>query len=173
MFERRTKPRYRLRDPIVIKVRSLLSARMLDLSPEGALLELLNPLPSKLPCDLRIQYGSEDLVVSGQTRRCRGGRAPIDGQGRKTQYYLVGIQFNDAAYEPVRSLLSHIPSSLLEEERKDDLEFGAGEVEYTDGTRWISPEDITVSVHVPGGDAVEPHPMTLPEEVFGFRRPGR
>ena len=173
MFERRTKPRYRLIDPITVKVRSLLSARLLDLSPEGALLELLTPLPSRLGCDLRIQYGEDDLVVSGHTRRCRGGRAPLDGDGHKTQYYLVGIQFRDTSIEPVRNLLSHIPPAQLEEERKEDREFGGRDEEYSDGTRWISPEDITVSVHVPGGDAVEPHPMTLPEEVFGFRRPRR
>lgn len=164
MIERRTKPRFRLKAPIATKIRTILNARMLDISPEGALLELGFPLATRLTCDLRIRHEADDIVVSGTTRRCRPGLARINEKGEKNQFFLVGLQFEDAARDSIVTLLSHIPPEQVEVDRRDDMEFGEAEAEYTGGTRWISEADITVSVHMEGGDALEPHPMVIPPD---------
>lgn len=162
MIERRGKTRFRLKAPLATKVRTILSAKMLDISPEGALLELGSPLPVRLTVDLRIRYGEEDIVVSGVTCRCRAGIPRMSERGEKTPFFLVGLRFEGAAHASIATLLSHIPPDQVEADRMEEMEFGSVEPEYAGGTRWISEAEITVSVQVPGGDALEPHPMVMP-----------
>jgi hypothetical protein len=99
MTERRAVPRLELQKPLPARVKTFLPARIVDISPRGAQLELGTSLRPQVPCDLRIQLEGGDIVVHGMVRRCRAWGFGLD---EKDQHLVTIIDGDPMDYRVLK-----------------------------------------------------------------------
>jgi hypothetical protein len=106
MDERRAVPRVELSKPLPARVKTFLPARIVDISSRGAQIELATSLRPEVPCDLRIQLESGDIVVHGIVRRCRAWGFGLDEKDQRVLLYRAGIEFEEAAPEVLTKMIA-------------------------------------------------------------------
>ena len=106
MDERRAVPRVKPSKPLPARVKTFLPARIVDISSRGAQIELATSLRPELPCDLRIQLESGDIVVHGIVRRCRAWGFGLDEKDQRVLLYRAGIEFEEAAPEALTRMIA-------------------------------------------------------------------
>jgi hypothetical protein len=160
MIEKRSRVRYRLKTPAETNVKAVFDARMMDISEEGALLEVDRLLPAGLNCSLRVRHCEEDVFLSGVIRQCRPGGTRLNFLNEVVPFYLAGLEFTPATRDSAQKLLSQIAPPPAEEgavngprEPSPDESEGRG--------MWIHEPGHSISVRVTE-EANEPHPMVLP-----------
>jgi hypothetical protein len=104
--ERRSVPRVDLPEPVRAKVKSALPARIMDISSQGAQLEVSAMLRPGVCCDLRISLDDGDVAVRAVVRRCRAMGYGLDEQDRRVLLYRAGVEFVDVAPEVMARLTS-------------------------------------------------------------------
>jgi hypothetical protein len=87
-----------------------------DISSRGAQLELATSLRPEVPCDLRIQLDSGDIVVHGIVRRCRAWGFGLDEKDQRVLLYRAGIEFDEAAPEALMAMIAKALGTAGEEE---------------------------------------------------------
>lgn len=117
MTERRAVPRVELQKPLQARVKTFLPARIVDISSRGAQLELATSLRPEVPCDLRIQLETGDIVVHGIVRRCRAWGFGLDEKDQRVLLYRAGIEFEEAAPEALTKMIAKVLGTDGEKER--------------------------------------------------------
>ncbi|OFV82332.1 MAG: hypothetical protein A2Y78_01935 [Acidobacteria bacterium RBG_13_68_16] len=87
-------------------MKTFLPARIVDISSRGAQIELATSLRPEVPCDLRIQLESGDIVVHGIVRRCRAWGFGLDEKDQRVLLYRAGIEFEEAAPEALTRMIA-------------------------------------------------------------------
>jgi hypothetical protein len=103
--ERRRAPRLKPEKNISAKIRAYHPARILDISTTGTLLAATFPFNPGNTCDLRIDTGSEEVLVRGTVRRSWLKGFDKDPDGKRVTLYHVAVMFN----EPAPHLLECLP----------------------------------------------------------------
>jgi len=104
MNERRSAARVAPSEPIPVKLKSSLPARVLDISASGIQVEVATSLRPEADCELRVQLSDGDLVVRARVKRCRAWGFGLDESDRRVLLYRAGLQFGDLPDEAVAKL---------------------------------------------------------------------
>ncbi len=105
--ERRSVPRVELPQEVKAKVKSALPARILDISSQGAQLEVTAMLCPNTSLDLRIALDAGDIAFRAVVRRCKVWGFGLDEKSRKVLVYRAGVEFMDVAPEVMALLTSN------------------------------------------------------------------
>jgi hypothetical protein len=95
MNERRATARVAPSEPIPVKLKSSLPARVLDISAGGIQVEVGTSLRPEADCELRVQLADGEVVVRAKVRRCRAWGFGLDESDRRVLLYRAGLQFAD------------------------------------------------------------------------------
>ena len=95
MNERRATARVAPSEPIPVKLKSSLPARVLDISAGGIHVEVGTSLRPEAECELRVQLAEGEIVVRARVRRCRAWGFGLDESDRRVLLYRAGLQFSD------------------------------------------------------------------------------
>lgn len=120
--ERRSVPRTELQKPVPARVKSALPARIMDISSQGAQLEVSTMLRPTVSCDLRIQLDDGDLAVRAIVRRCKAWGFGLDEKDRRVLLYRAGLEFVDVAPEVMARLTAHFLFQIAAEEEEPELQ---------------------------------------------------
>jgi hypothetical protein len=107
--ERRSVPRVELPAPVSAKVKAALPARILDISSQGAQIEVTSLLRPGVTCDLKILAKDGELSLRAMVRRCRAWGFGLDEKEQKVLLYRAGFEFEDPSPED----MARITSSFL------------------------------------------------------------
>ncbi|HLE60437.1 MAG TPA: PilZ domain-containing protein [Thermoanaerobaculaceae bacterium] len=119
MDERRAVPRVEPQKPLSARVKTFLPARIVDISSRGAQLELATSLRPEVPCDLRIQLESGDVVVHAIVRRCRAWGFGLDEKDQRVLLYRAGIEFQEPVPEALTKMIAEALGTAAEKARED------------------------------------------------------
>lgn len=126
MNERRAVPRVEVPQPVPAKIKAALPARVLDVSSQGAQLEVTTCLRPTTSCDLRISLPDGEVTIRSIVRRCRAWGFGLDEKEQKVLLYRAGVEFQDLPPETMARLSSHflyqLPQPFPEEPATDDME---------------------------------------------------
>ncbi len=149
MLDRRRALRISPKKPIKAKVKTSLTARVVDISSLGVQVELAYSLPLRTRCDVRLQNGGADLSLTGTVRRCTV-LGWTEHDGKKVLMYRAGLEFEGTTRELVRALEAKFPE-LFEEARPTSHDLlSQGEA--------ASPKDIEVIIQVQDGGKTDKPP---------------
>jgi hypothetical protein len=104
MNERRAAARVAPSEPIPVKMKSSLPARVLDISAGGVLVEVGTSLRPEADCELRVQLAEGEVMVRAKVRRCRAWGFGLDESDRRVLLYRAGLQFSDLPPEALAKL---------------------------------------------------------------------
>ena len=108
MPERRAATRIKPEKPIRAKVKAYIPARVVDISPRGALLEITQPLPPRTKCDLRVQENGDELVLQATVKRCCVWGYGTNDRLERVVVYRAGLQFRDLSGEEEERLSARV-----------------------------------------------------------------
>jgi hypothetical protein len=108
MNERRSTTRVAPAEPIPVKLKSSLPARVLDVSAGGVQIEVATSLRPAADCELRVQLHDGELAVRAKVRRCRAWGFGLDESDRRVLLYRAGLEFSDLAPESLERLRRHM-----------------------------------------------------------------
>ncbi len=109
MDERRQHPRNPVAEPAYGRVRSIVPARILDISQGGLQLELSTSLRPGTTCEVTVPTMSGTVQLRATVRRCRA-RSTTSEEGIRLLYY-AGMQFEDPTDEEREALASGLDTS--------------------------------------------------------------
>lgn len=75
------------------KVKSVMPARVLDISPHGLQIEIAAHLRPESDCELRLNMDQGEVVLRAWVRRCRAWGFGLDDADRKVLLYRAGLEF--------------------------------------------------------------------------------
>jgi hypothetical protein len=110
MNERRATARVAPSEPIPVKLKSSLPARVLDVSAGGVQIEVATSLRPEADCELRVQLGDGEMVVRAKVRRCRAWGFGLDESDRRVLLYRAGLEFADPSADSLERLRRHVGS---------------------------------------------------------------
>jgi len=119
MTDRRQHPRHPAPDPVYGRVRSIVPARIVDISQGGLQLELSTSLRPGTTCEVTVPTASGTVQLRAAVRRCRA-RSVTGEDGLRLLYY-AGLQFDNPTEEERQALESGLDSS-----RSTTLELAPG-----------------------------------------------
>ncbi len=94
MKERRQAPRVETDGAVQAKIKTTISARVVDISARGAQVEVQRSLPFRTTCDFKIQFRDGEIVLRATVRRCMIHGKGRDGRGREVMFYRAGLEFD-------------------------------------------------------------------------------
>jgi hypothetical protein len=109
MIDRRSAPRIPPPQPMKVKLKTALTARVVDISCSGVQVELNYSLPPRVHCDLRLQTDSGEVVLKGVVRRCTVLGYTEEG-GKRVLAYRAGLAFENSSREVADLLGPKIPA---------------------------------------------------------------
>lgn len=127
MIDRRSAPRIAPPQPMNVKLKTSISARVVDISRTGVQVELTYSLPPRARCDLRLQTDSGDVYLKAIVRRCTVLGYTEDG-GKRVLAYRAGLAFEHSSREIQDLLGAKLPMLL---ERPKTAKAVRGEFEVT------------------------------------------
>jgi len=121
--ERRSVPRVELPHPVRAKVKSALPARIVDISSQGAQLEVSAMLRPDVSCDVRISLEDGDVALRAIVRRCKAWGFGLDDKDRRVLLFRAGLEFQDVAPEVMARLTQSFlfMQQATEEEEEPEL----------------------------------------------------
>jgi len=124
MNERRAVPRVEVPQPVPAKVKAALPARVLDISSQGAQLEVTTSLRPLTSCDLRISLPDGEVTIRSVVRRCRAWGFGLDEKEQRVLLYRAGVEFSEVAPEVLARLSSaflyQAPPTMADEPIEDE-----------------------------------------------------
>ncbi len=108
MIDRRNAPRIAPPQPMNVKLKTTISARVVDISSTGVQVELTYSLPPRARCDLRLQTDSGDVYLKALVKRCAVLGYTEDG-GKRVLAYRAGLAFEHSSREVQELLGPRIP----------------------------------------------------------------
>ena len=123
MLDRRNATRVSPPKPMSAKLKTSLTARVLDISLRGLQLELAYSLPIRTRCDLRLQMEDGEVGLKASVKRC-SVLGWTERQGKKVLLYRAGLEFEAPSREVLQILGPKIP--LLLEKNQPDASHHAG-----------------------------------------------
>lgn len=124
MLDRRSATRVTPPKPMSVKLKTALTARVVDISLRGLQVELAYSLPIRTRCDLRLQMEDGEVFLNASVRRC-SVQGWTERQGKKVLLYRAGLAFEASSREVLQALGPKIPL-LLEKQQSTGSEPGAG-----------------------------------------------
>ena len=109
MIDRRSAPRIPPPQPMKIKLKTALTARVVDISCSGVQVELNYSLPPRAHCDLRLQTESGEVFLRAVVRRCTVLGYTEEG-GKRVLAYRAGLAFENSSREVADLLGPAIPT---------------------------------------------------------------
>lgn len=104
MNERRAVPRVEVPQPVAAKVKAALPARVLDISSQGAQLEVTTSLRPLTSCDLRIALPDGEVTIRSVVRRCKAWGFGLDEKEQRVLLYRAGVEFSEIPPEVLARL---------------------------------------------------------------------
>jgi len=111
MNERRAAARVAPPEPIPVKLKSSLPARVVDISAGGVQVEVGTSLRPEAECELRVQLSEGEIVVRAHVRRCRAWGFGLDESDRRVLLYRAGLQFAELPVEALATLRRYFAST--------------------------------------------------------------
>ncbi len=105
MTERRRAPRVEPPKPLAARLKTALTARVVDMSARGVQLEVTTTLRPEIPCDLRFALENGEVVAHGVVRRCRAWGFGLDENDHKALLYRAGVEFLESPPEPLAAMI--------------------------------------------------------------------
>ncbi len=93
MNERRRIPRRQVVDEVIGRVKATIPARIVDISPFGAQVEVSAALRPTVECDVWVPVDDGQLKVRAAVRRCRATGVRGDGREGAAMVYRAGLEF--------------------------------------------------------------------------------
>lgn len=93
MNERRRFPRHQVSEEVFGRVKATIPARILDISPHGAQIELASALRPAVECDLWLPTKDGQLRIKATVRRCRAAGLRSDGHAGREMVFRAGLEF--------------------------------------------------------------------------------
>lgn len=109
MIDRRRSPRVPPPPTLKARVRAYLSARVIDISTSGVLLELPHSLPPRTGCDLKIRNGDEEIILPASVRRCAVAGFGTDEKGQKALVYRAALEFTEPLAQTQAKMAAVLP----------------------------------------------------------------
>jgi hypothetical protein len=81
---------------VVAKVKAFVPARLIDLSPRGAQVEVAVSLQPRQGCALRLTVAGEELILPSTVRRCWVVGFGVDERSRPVTLFRAGLEFEPA-----------------------------------------------------------------------------
>lgn len=94
MNERRAVPRIAPEKPLKAKVQATFPVRVLDISEQGAQLEVERSLRPNVGCELRFPSPDGEFVMRATVRRCRAWGFAIDEADQRVLVFRAGVEFD-------------------------------------------------------------------------------
>ena len=94
MKERRQSPRIEPEGSVQAKIKTTITARVVDVSARGAQVEVTRSLPFRTACDFKIQFRDGEIVLHATVRRCTVHGKGRDDRGREVMLYRAGLEFD-------------------------------------------------------------------------------
>ncbi len=94
MKERRQSPRVEPEGSVQAKIKTTITARVVDISARGAQVEVVRSLPFRTACDFKIQFRDGEIVLHATVRRCTVHGKGRDDRGREVMLYRAGLEFD-------------------------------------------------------------------------------
>ncbi len=94
MKERRQSPRIEPEGAVQAKIKTTITARVVDISARGAQVEVTRSLPFRTACDFKIQFRDGEIVLHARVRRCTVHGKGRDDRGREVMLYRAGLEFD-------------------------------------------------------------------------------
>ncbi len=104
MNERRATARVAPMEPIPVKLKSSLPARVLDISAGGVLVEVATSMRPEADCELRVHVADGEVTVRAKVRRCKAWGFGLDESDRRVLLYRAGLQFLELPAEALGKL---------------------------------------------------------------------
>lgn len=130
MNERRATARMAPSEPLPVKLKSSLPARVLDISAGGIQVEVGTSLRPEADCELRVQLSDGEIAVRARVRRCRAWGFGLDESDRRVLLYRAGLQFSDLPADAMARLRRYFdgPEARVEAAQHAALEKPAAAV---------------------------------------------
>lgn len=107
MLERRRTERIRVSDHLTGHIAAAGEARIVDISTNGALVEVSYPMKARGACQFSMELGpGEEIHLDARVQRCGTSRYLEDGLGKTSFWYRAALEFIDIDSE-VRARLEH------------------------------------------------------------------
>jgi c-di-GMP-binding flagellar brake protein YcgR len=123
MEERRKYPRFEAPCDTVSKVKSSISARIVDISQGGVLLELGTSLRPASTCDITVPTVDGELRLKAIVRRCRALSIPTDEGLRMV--FRAGLEFSEIGEHERAAIAATIGPSASTAELAGDTPLAA------------------------------------------------
>jgi hypothetical protein len=130
MHERRAVPRVEVPQPVAAKIKAALPARVLDVSSQGAQLEVTTCLRPTTSCDLRISLPDGEVTIRSIVRRCRAWGFGLDEREQKVLLYRAGVEFQDLPPETLARLSALFLYQMPEPFPEEPVHGGDVELEF-------------------------------------------
>lgn len=108
MSERRAVQRVEPSESLPAKVKTFLPARILDISSQGAQVELASCLRPQVTCDVKITVPGGDIVLRAMIRRCRAWGFGVDEKDQRVLLYRAGLEFEELSPEALARLAGNV-----------------------------------------------------------------
>lgn len=145
MIDRRTAPRIEPPQPMKVKLKTALVAKVVDISSSGVQVELNYSLPPRARCDLRLQMDAGEVFLKAVVRRC-AVLGYSEEAGKRVLAYRAGLAFEKSSREVLEILGPKIP--LLLEKQKPSARRAEGD----SGPAAHEDIELTIDVMHDGGD---------------------
>lgn len=115
--ERRRSKRLKLEKPAPAKLRTFVSAEVLDVSTDGLLMRVRKPLSAGAPYTLRFTSPLGEIEVSGTVRRCWLVGFETDENADRIRVYSAALEFGQPVPKLAQAFGAGIHVTVQMEER--------------------------------------------------------
>ena len=102
MKDRRKHSRVRPDEVVIGKVKSTVPARVVDISPEGAQIEISTGLRPNVECDVSLPTENGSVQIRARVRRCRASTLPRGDEA--AMLFRAGLEFVNLGDEARQAL---------------------------------------------------------------------
>ncbi len=102
--ERRTVKRVEAPVEMDARVKTNISATVVDISNRGTLIEVKHQLPIHTSCEVHIRYQGKEIVVHARVRHCFVSGVIPNEKGEKVVLYRAGLEFKDSDNQALEKL---------------------------------------------------------------------
>ena len=111
MNERRRAARHHIQDEVFGRVKATVPARIVDISPFGAQVEVPSALRPSVECDIWVPLEEGQVRIRARVLRCRAAAMRHEGTGNGANLlYRAGLEFTELSQDDVDALRRAYPA---------------------------------------------------------------
>ncbi len=110
MNERRRVARHRIEEDLFGRVKATVPARIVDISPFGAQVEVPSALRPSVECDIWLPLDEGQIRIRARVLRCRAAAMHPDGGDGANLLYRAGLEFVGLSEKDVEALRRAYPA---------------------------------------------------------------